>query len=249
MKVLYAGDDKIGTSQFFVGADNFQVFTGRIKDYEPVLDTLDGIGNIEVEHLKATDAVEEFPWSLEELEAYDVLVVSDFSRDTLLPHFSEGAIPGPNRIRLIKDFVEAGGGLVYCGGWMTYQGYRGVGNWQGTYVDEVLPVEIKPVFDDRKERPEGAEWTVLDEDHPITAGMDTTDLPVVYGYNETAGFLDGADALAEVEGHPFLAAHEHGNGRVIALTTDPGPKWGNDLLEWGGYEAFWERSLRWVAPS
>lgn len=249
MRVLYAGDDKLGTSQFYVGTDTFQVFTGTIKDYEPLKETLEGLPGVDAEHLKATDAIEEFPWSIEELEAYDVLILSDFSRDTLLPHFMEGAIPGPNRLRLIEEFVAGGGGLLYCGGWMTYQGYRGAGNWEGSPVADVLPVQIRPVFDDRRERPEGASWDTVNESHPITAGLDWDDSPPIYGYNETAGLVEGAELLAEVEGHPLLAAHEYGRGRVAALTTDPGPKWGNGFLEWADYDAFWSNAVAWASAT
>jgi uncharacterized membrane protein len=69
-------------------------------------------------------------------------------------------------IKAIRRFVERGGGLLYCGGWMIFQGYQGVGNWQRALVEDILPVEIQPVYDDRLERPEGGEVTVTDTDHP-----------------------------------------------------------------------------------
>lgn len=49
---------------------------------------------------------------------------------------------------------------------MIFQGYQGVGNWQRALVEDILPVEIQPVYDDRLERPEGGEVTVTDTDHP-----------------------------------------------------------------------------------
>jgi hypothetical protein len=39
---------------------------------------------------------------------------------------------------------------------MTFQGYQEAGNWHGTPVADVLPVDTGPIDDDRVERPEGA---------------------------------------------------------------------------------------------
>lgn len=246
-RVLYAGDDKLNSYHFFAGAESIQAFQRRIKDYEPLLSALEAAPSVEVEHMGGPEAMEGFPWSLEELAEYDVVLLSDFPRDTLLPHFMEEAVPGPNRVRLVRDFVESGGGLIYCGGWMTYQGYRGAGNWAHTPVADVLPVELRPVFDDRKERPEGGEWTVLETEHPVTSGLEWGSIPPVYGYNVTEGFTPAATPLAEVDGHPLLAACEHGEGRALAYTSDPGPKWGMGFLEWEGYPSFWEQAVAWAA--
>jgi len=51
-------------------------------------------------------------------------------------------------------------------------------------VQAVLPVEIRPVYDDRVKRPEGADIELTDTSHPITADLDVDALPEVYGYNE-----------------------------------------------------------------
>lgn len=246
MHVLYVGDDKLKSDQFFAGAENIQVFQRRVKDYEPLLEALEGSPGVEVEHKGGPETIESFPESTDALLEYDALIVSDLSRGTLTPHFYPDAIPGPNKLRIVKDFVEAGGGLLYCGGWMTFQGYKGAGNWQGTPVEEVLPVEIQPVFDDRVERPEGAETTLLDTDHPVVAELDDGDLPAVYGYNETGPVKAHATRHAEVDGDPLIATGEFGEGRTFVYTSDPGIKWGLDHVEWDGYQQFWVRALEWA---
>lgn len=246
MEVLYIGDHKLHAKQYYAGAEAFQVFHERVRDYEPLLDALEAARGVEVEHLDGPDTMTDFPRSLEELAAYDALIVSDLSRGTLEPHFHPDTIPGPNLLRLVEEFVERGGGLVYCGGWMTFQGYQGVGNWQGTPVESVLPVEIEPVFDDRVERPEGGEVSLTDAEHPVTSPIDAGSFPPVYGYNEVAGLEDGATSLATVDGNPLLAVDGFGDGRSLAYASDPGPKWGYGLMEWDEYGAFWTRALEWV---
>lgn len=245
MDVLYIGDHKLHANQYYSGAESFQVFHGKVRDYEPLLEVLEEAPKVSVDHLDGPDTMTDFPRSVEELMEYDALIVSDLSRGTLEPHFFPDAIPGPNLLRIIREFVEGGGGLVYCGGWMTFQGYQGVGNWQGTPVEEVLPVAIKPMFDDRVERPEGGEVTVTDTDHPLTDHLDDG-LPVVYGYNETAGLKEGSRSLAQVDGYDLLTAGEFGDGRTVAYASDPGPKWGLGMMEWDGYAEFWLRALEWA---
>jgi uncharacterized membrane protein len=249
MDVLYVGDHKLQTNQYFAGGDTFQVFRREVPDYEPLRDAMRDHPSVAVDYMDGPETLAEFPRSVDELASYDALVVSDLTRGTLEPHFQPDAIPGPNMLRVIKDYVERGGGLLYCGGWMTFQGYQGVGNWQGTLVTDVLPVDIQPVYDDRVERPEGGAVTVLDADHPATASLEPGEFPDVYGYNEVAGVSDGATALAEVDGHNLLAAGSFGDGRSISYASDPGPKWGFGLMDWDGYDEFWLGLLGWLTDT
>lgn len=246
MDVLYLGDYKLQANQFYVGADSFRQFYRKIKDYEPLLEALEAMEGVEPTHLDGPDTMTEFPRSVEALHAFDAVIVSDLTRGTLEPHFFEDAIPGPNLLRVVADYVETGGGLIYCGGWMTYQGYQGIGNWQGTLVEDVLPLQLQPVYDDRVERPEGADPTVVDDAHPLT---DTFDLPTVYGYNRVAGIDPDARLLATVDSHPLLAVGDYGEGRTVAYTSDPGIKWGYGMVEWPEYQPFWRTALDWVTDA
>lgn len=245
MDVLYIGDYKLQANQFLVGADSFTQFHSKIRDYEPLLEAMEAMDGVEPTYLDGPDTMTDFPRSVEALSAYDALVISDLSRGTLEPHFFEDAIPGPHLLGVIKEYVEAGGALLYCGGWMTFQGYQGTGNWQGTLVEDVLPMEIQPVYDDRAERPEGAEPELVDSGHPLTDGLDDG-LPEVYGYNEVAGVREGSETLATVEGRPLLATGEFGEGRTVAYASDPGIKWGYGMVEWDEYGDFWESALHWA---
>ena len=246
MDVLYVGDYKLQANQYYTGADAFQVFRRGVRDYEPLLEALEGAPGIDVEHMDSATAMEEFPRSVEALQAYDGLLLSDLTRGTLEPHFQSDAIPGPNMLKVIRRFVERGGGLVYCGGWMTFQGYQGAGNWAGTPVEAVLPVDIQPIYDDRVERPEGGAITLTGTDHELVAPLDPTALPEVYGYNATGALKEGAESLATVDGNHLLTVGEFEEGRTVAYASDPGPKWGFDMMEWDGYADFWVRALEWA---
>lgn len=249
MDVLYVGDNEQMTNHFFAGTESVQVYQRNTRDYQPLLTALDDAPEVNIDHMTGAEAIEGFPETIDGLAAYDALIFSDLSRDTLLPHFLPEAVPGPNRVKLVKQFVEQGGGLLFCGGWMSYQGYLGRGNWHDSHVAEVLPVEIPPLPDDRVDAPEGVETTIKNSDHPVTAGIDSAEFPQVYGYNKTGPVKDGAELLATVDGNTLLAAGEFGDGRVLAYTSDPAQKWGLELLEWDGYQQFWLNGVEWVAES
>ncbi|MDZ7702778.1 MAG: glutamine amidotransferase [Halobacteriales archaeon] len=246
MDVLYVGDDKLQSTHFLAGAESVQLFNRRLADFEPLLGALEAEAGLAVEHLPAHETVDRFPATADELAAYDALIVSDLSLDTLLPHFRPEEIPGPNRPQLIADYVREGGGLVYCGGWMSFQGYHGIGNWAESPVAELLPVETRNVFDDRVERPEGVAIDRVERGHRITEGLDWAAFPAMYGYNRVGGVRADAKRLASVDGDPLLAVREAGDGRALAYTSDPGPKWGLELVEWEDYGTFWRRALEWV---
>lgn len=247
MDVLYVGDNEQTTNHFFAGTESVQVYQYETRDYEPLMTALEDSNGIETEHMTAGEAVEAFPETTTEMSAYDVLLLSDLSRDSILPHFLPDAVPGPNRVKLVKQFVADGGGLVFCGGYTSFQGYQTRGNWHDSHVADVLPVEILSWADDRVDAPEGIETSVTNDDHPVTAGLD--EFPQVYGYNNTGAVKEDARLLATVDGNPLLAATEHDDGRALAYTSDPSRKWGIDLLEWDDYQQFWVQALEWASAS
>lgn len=244
MRVLYAGDEKLETPQFFAGAESFQVYNKVINDYEPLLSALEDLPDVNPTHLGSRAAVDDFPDTVDELAEYDAVILSDLSRGTLQPHFRDWAIPGPNRLRALAEWVREGGALLYCGGWMTFQGYRGAGNWAGTPVADILPVTVRPVFDDRVERPEGVSARKTADSHPIIE--DLPEAPTVYGYNRVGAVDAGATELLSVDGDPLLAAGSAGDGRVVAYTSDPNVMWGVDFIERDDYGEFWGRCLDWA---
>ena len=157
--------------------------------------------------------------------------------------------PVPNRLKLIREWTRAGGGLLMMGGYFSFQGIDGKARWRATAVEEALPVACLP-YDDRLEIPEGFVPAVTGNPaHPILQGLDGP-WPMLLGANEVV-LKDGAEVLAtlpaEEGGHPLLVTGEFGKGRTLAWTSDIGPHWlPNSFVEWEGYAKLWKNALGWV---
>jgi uncharacterized membrane protein len=111
-------------------------------------------------------AARDFPATAEALGAFDCVILSDIGANTLLLHpdtFVRSKVL-PNRLNAIRDYVEAGGGLVMVGGYMTFQGIEAKAQYAGTAIEEALPVTLWRL-DDRIECPQGVEPLVADEAH------------------------------------------------------------------------------------
>ena len=74
---------------------------------------------------------------------------------------------GPDRLALIRDYVERAGAFVMAGGWNSFQGLNGIPGYHGTLIEEILPVQIQ-ASDDRVETPQGIRPKVLSKDHPCS---------------------------------------------------------------------------------
>jgi uncharacterized membrane protein len=179
-------------------------------------------------------------------------VVSDIGADSLLLHpdtFIRGQRT-PNRLKLIADWVESGGGLVMVGGYYSFQGINGGARYRGTPVEHVLPVNIQPV-DDRIEVPEGFEPVVRGaKNHPVIAGI-RGPWPYLLGFNEVRPKPDATVLLAtgsEDTALPLLVVGKHGRGRTMAWTSDIGPHWLPDsFAAWKGYGSLWRQAFAWLA--
>jgi len=69
------------------------------------------------------------------------------------------------------------------GGWLSFQGRHGQGGWRKTPLEEVLPVEMFDIFDDRVETPEGSRLKISQTQHPIAQGIPWDNCPLFLGYN------------------------------------------------------------------
>lgn len=129
-------------------------------------------GGVEVTYQPSHVAMNEFPYAREELDAYDVVILSDIGANTLLlpDRVAIRSERSPNRLHLIRDFVLGGGGLLMVGGYLTFQGIQAKGNYKGSAVEEVLPIQFF-ASDDRSEQPQGVEPTVVEPGHPVVAGL------------------------------------------------------------------------------
>jgi uncharacterized membrane protein len=187
-----------------------------------------------------------FPSSLEEMQKYDAIVISDAPADSFLLHPDSlaGAVR-PNRLRLIGDYVRGGGGFAMIGGWMSYGGFHGKAHYAYSPLADFLPVEIDP-WDDRMETPEGVHPVPARQEHPILSGL-PVDWPDFLGYNRFRQRSGDLVLSFRETGDPLLVVDRLGNGRVACFASDILPHWGSPRFqEWPFYVPFWSRLFRWL---
>jgi uncharacterized membrane protein len=246
MRVLLAGESWVSSSTHYKGWDFFSstVYETGIEYLEKALTEDAGF---ELTHLPSHIAAEAFPTERKGLNEYDVVILSDIGANTLLLHpqtWAHGKTT-PNRLKLLHEWVQEGGGLVMCGGYYSFAGIYGASKYYRTPIEEVLPVNIY-TFDDRVEAPEGAVPRILAPDHPILEGLNEQ-WPNLLGFNELQVKAE-ATLLAKVGDYPLLATWEMGSGRSVAWASDIGPHWcPEDFATWPGYARLWRQIIEWLA--
>jgi len=245
-RVLYAGEVITVYSTFLKGFDCLTMT--RLKDERRHLKNALEKHGIEVDTIPTNYVDVEFPEKMEDLLKYDVVILSDVGSNSLLlhPEVIPGGTPHPNRLKLLKRYVEEEGkGFMMIGGYMSFQGIYGRANYKNTPIEEILPVELM-IFDDRVEVPEGFNPRVVNKDHPVVKGIPER-WPMFLGYNKTK-LKDGATLLVEYNGDPIVAVWEYGKGRTLAFTPDCAPHWGSpEFLRWEYYSIFWKQAVEWLA--
>jgi len=249
VRVLLAGETWTSTTFHVKGFDLFSS-SDRQTGLRPLLNALQG-SDIEISHLAGEHVPAEFPATVEALNAYDVVVLSDVGANSILLHpdtFLRGQRT-PNRLAVLADWVAAGGGFMMVGGYLTFQGINGAGRYKGTPAEAILPVELL-AHDDRIEIPEGFHPHVVSSAHPTIAGIDDG-WPYLLGLNEVKARPSGDVILTtgpSAGNHPLLVAGQHGKGRTLAWMSDIGPHWlPTPFSDWLGYGQLWAQSFRWLA--
>jgi uncharacterized membrane protein len=230
-KVLLVGESWVSSATHYKGFDQFGSVTFHLGA-EPLVAALQG-DEFEITYMTAHDCVEKFPFTLEGLCEYQVILLSDIGANSLL-------------------LPPAVCGLVMAGGYFSFQGIDGKARWRRTPVEEALPVTCLP-YDDRLEVPDGFKAVVTaPKNHPILEGVEG-EWPLLLGANEVvAKEIEGVEVLAtlpqEEGGHPLLVTGSYGKGRTVAWTSDIGPHWvPNEFVAWAGYATIWKNILRWAA--
>ena len=203
--------------------------------------------DIQFHHMPCHLVQTEFPDSAAELKKnYDVVVISDCGANTfLLPaktflHCQRT----PNKLEILREFTETGGGLCMAGGYMSFMGIEGKGRYNNTPVEKALPVTFFP-YDDRRELPQGVSVPADTQKHPILNGLSGSWGPIL-GYNRAVAKENALVALS-YEGDPILSLTEYGSGRSIAFACDCAPHWcPPELCQSDNYKILWRNIVRWL---
>ncbi len=199
---------------------------------------------IEFTYLPAHEVQVRFPQSLEELQAYDAIVLSDVGANTFLLQnatFYQMQVV-PNALELIKQFVADGGGLLMVGGYLSFMGIEGKANYKNTVLAEVLPV-VMTDGDDRAEMPNGFA-PITAASHPLVDGLGAW--PKLLGYNRLTA-KPGAEKLLENGDDAILTVGRFGAGKTAAFASDCSPHWGSlEFMNWEHYSAFWSNLIRYL---
>jgi uncharacterized membrane protein len=245
-------------SRILLAGEQVTIYTVEIKGFDHFVTSQskeDGArfcralkeGGHAVDWIKSCDVPIDFPESAESLGRYDVVILSDIGTNSLLlhPDVVSSSLRRPNRLKLLRQFVEDGGGLAMIGGWMSFSGIDGKARYHGTCLEDVLPV-VCGDFDDRVEVPEGVVPAVRDPLHPILRGVGA-DWPYFLGYNRVTA-KHGSITLMSAGTDPLLCVGRYGKGRSVAFMSDCAPHWGTkEFLDWSGYDLFWNNLVSWLS--
>lgn len=243
-KILLAGESWISYSRHIKGFDSF--FTSTYEEgIEWIKKSIEKAG-YEFCYISNTYAAEKFPRTLEELNEYAAVILSDIGSNTLLitnQCFTKG-MQDSNRCELIKEYVEQGGGFCMIGGYMSFTGIEAKARYGQTEIADILPVKMLDV-DDRVEAPQGIHPVVV-ANHEVTEGLDQEPWPYLLGYNKTIMKPEG-QLLAKIGDDPLIAVGEYGKGKSAVFTSDCSPHWGSpEFVSWDKYDTIWGNILNWL---
>ncbi|MGY4690895.1 glutamine amidotransferase [Salibacterium sp. K-3] len=247
MKLLLIGESWTKHTIHVKGFDSFTT-----SEYEEgagwFLDAMKKAG-IEVTYIRAHEIDETFPETDEALQQFDVVCLSDIGSNSLLlsANTFNDMKRSPNRLEMIRTFVENGGGFVMVGGYLSFQGIEAKGKFRGTVIEEILPVTLE-IGDDRVETPEGKYPAVQNSAHPVLKGIPSS-WPHFLGYNKLTADQNSDVLLSIGEARdPFVVTGTYHNGRTLAFASDMAPHWGPPaFVEWDHYETFWQQAVHWLA--
>jgi len=243
--VLIAGESWVIVTTHIKGFDSMTT-SGYEESVGPLQNALEESG-LAVDFLPNHLATHKFPSHKEELEPYQAVILSDIGANTLLlpaDTFLHSRTT-PNRLDLLHDYVQAGGGLMMIGGYLSFTGLSGKANYKGTPIESALPVTLLP-YDDRVEMPQGFSPEICAPAHPIMQGIEGP-WPTLLGYNQVE-LKPGATVLLEHNNDPIAAVWEYGHGRTAVFTSDCAPHWGTpEFLDWQNYGTFFGQTTRWLA--
>lgn len=249
VKVLYVGDSEVVLTRYLVGADVIEqsYFNDNGRYFR---EAMASHPTVDVHHITPHGVATQFPTTLNQLKNYDVVIFSDVGYNSLM--FYPGLTPpyvyplGPDRIGMVRQFVEEGGGFLMVGGYLSFAGLNGIARWGGTDIETLLPVSISR-HDDRAEVVQGFRFDILQPDHPSVARLPWKSADwTLCGYNKVA-LKPRATPVASYQDDPLIACWEFAAGRSAVFTSDFAPHWAGSFVHWPHYSEFWKQLLHWLA--
>ena len=245
LSVLMVGESWIKHTIHMKGFDHFQT-----TEYEEgagvFLAAMDDAG-YDVTYIRAHEISQRFPTTRADLDQFNVVILSDIGSNSFLLCDetwlrSERTV---NRLALLGEYVEGGGGLLMVGGYMSFSGIDGRARYQASPLSSILPVIILD-RDDRVEVPEGLVAAFPNPDH-LALGGTPAEWPILLGYNQVRA-KPGATVVAEYNGDPLLVVDNVGSGRCVAFTSDVAPHWApGEFMSWPHYAKLWSSIVSWAA--
>lgn len=238
-KIFICGESYIGYTVHVKGADSMTT-SGYFENVGWLRSALEKAG-YEVVYMPSHVALNEFPDSVEKLNAYDLVILSDVGANTLMmaTQSFRNSLPAPDRCQAVKDYVLAGGSLVMVGGFMSFTGIEGKARYGVTPIADVLPVDLLP-YDDRVETSAGSVPVVLNGEHPIFSGL-PEQWSYFIGHNKTLPNPAKGEVLATINDDPFIAVGGFGKGKSAVFTSDCAPHWApKSFLESPEYDRLWK---------
>lgn len=245
IKVLLIGESMITQTKVIKGFDVLFA-TSYEEGKEFLQNALEG-DDFEFYHMPCHLVSTDFPTTLEGLNFYDVILISDVGANTFLlpPETFFKCKPTPNKLQLLYDWVEEGGGLGMIGGYLSFMGIEGKGKYYGSAIERALPINFLP-HDDRKEHPEGISAISTAPDHPVLKGL-PNEFGKFFGYNQAIAKKD-ATVIASVNEDPFIALWDYGRGRTIAYASDCAPHWSPaEFSSSENYKTLWQQIVKWLS--
>jgi len=243
-RVLLIGESWFTYSVHQKGFDSFYT-SEYIEGGGAFIRALESVGH-SVDYIPSHLIDSKMPETASSLAMYDVIAISDVGANSFqLPSaaFTKSVLSA-DKSSAIRDFVASGGSVLMIGGYLSFSGIDAKARWGRSLLADVLPVKIMDI-DDRVERPAGVSAKVTVK-HPVTVGLDPI-WPPLLGFNEVLA-REGAEVLADIDGHPLLVIGTFGKGRAAAFTSDIAPHWAPEgFTNWAGYPMLWDQLVTWLA--
>ena len=246
-KVLLLGESWTVQETHVKGFDTVDLGRLEQSSAEHLIEALQNAG-IEVDYMPSHIAQYHFPDTVEKLQEYSAIALSDIGSNTIMmdPIMQFQGVRKPNRMLAMTEYVRQGGGLAMFGGYLSFAGIENKARYAMTPLADILPVTMLN-YDDRMEHPEGIVPSVVMGSHPVLNGVEG-EWPWFLGYNKIKAKPE-ADEIAVIgSGDTFMAAMEVEKGRTFAFASDCAMHWGSrEFLAWDGYGKVMQNIFKWLA--